>query len=288
MDHKIGPRILIVLAAVLWSSSGLFAKAPLFDIWPAADRGLLLAFWRALFAGVLLLPAVRRPRWNVGLVPMALCFTCMNVTFMRSMTLTTAANAIWLQSTAPLWVFVFGLLFYRESHDRRDLIPLGFGLVGVALILAFELGSSENRSLEGVIYGLLAGIFYAAVIVSMRFLRGQNGAWLVAVNHLTAAAVLAPFCLHLGYGVDAQRLGVLACFGLFQMGLPYLLIARGLRDVPSQEASGIALIEPVLLPIWVYLAWGEQPAWWTIAGGALILAGLILRYSHTISRPTSD
>jgi drug/metabolite transporter, DME family len=286
MDHKVGARVAIVLAAVLWSSSGLFAKAPLFDNWPAGDRGSLLAFWRALFAGVLLLPVVRRPRWNVWLVPMALCFTGMNVTFMRSMTLTTAANTIWLQYTAPLWVFVFGLFLFREPRDRRDLIPLGFGLAGVGLILAFELGSSQTRSIEGVVCGLVAGVFYAAVIVSMRFLRGQDSAWLVAVNHLTAAAILGPYCLYLGYGVDTRQLGVLACFGLFQMGLPYLLIARGLRDVPSQEASGITLLEPLLLPVWVYLAWGERPAWWTMAGGALILVGLILRYTRGVSRPT--
>ncbi len=282
LNHKVVARLAIVVAAILWSTSGLFVKAPLFDDWPTSDRGTLLAFWRALFAGLLLLPAVRRPRFSKWLVPMALCFTGMNVTYVRSMTLTTAANTIWLQSTAPLWVFVLGLLWKREARDRRDLVPLLFGLAGVATILSFELRAPQGRSVEGVICGLLAGVFYAAVIVSIRNLRDQNGAWLVTVNLLSAAAILAPYALASDYSVDARQLGVLACFGVFQMGLPYVLFARGLREVPSQEASGIALLEPLLLPVWVFLAWGERPAWWTIAGGALILIGLILRYARGV------
>jgi drug/metabolite transporter, DME family len=74
------------------------------------------------------------------------------------------------------------------------------------------------------------------------------------------------------------QLVVLAAFGLFQMGLPYLLFARGLRSVSSQEASLISLLEPVLVPVWVYLAWGDKPAWWTLGGGGLILTGLAIRY----------
>jgi drug/metabolite transporter (DMT)-like permease len=72
---------------------------------------------------------------------------------------------------------------------------------------------------------------------------------------------------------------VLAAFGFFQMGLPYLFFARGLRSISSQEATGIGLLEPILLPIWVYLAWHEMPAEWTLIGGGLILAGLVLRYT---------
>ncbi len=128
-------RLLVLIAAVLWSTNGLFVKSGVFDDWPPDVRGTLLAFWRALFAGLLLLPAVRRPRWEWRLAPMALAFTGMNVAFLQSMTLTTAANAIWLQSTAPLWVFLWSLAVNRAGRNPRDLVPVLCGLAGAVIIL---------------------------------------------------------------------------------------------------------------------------------------------------------
>ena len=110
---KLAGRLSIVAAAILWSSSGLFAKWPIFDVWPAETRGIQLAFWRAFFAALVLLPTVRRPRWRLGLVPLAIAFTLMNVTYLTAMSRTTAANAIWLQSTCPWWVFLFSVLLLR-------------------------------------------------------------------------------------------------------------------------------------------------------------------------------
>lgn len=286
---KTAGRLFILAAAVMWSTNGLFVKSTVFADWPQDTRGTLLAFYRALFAGLLVLPAVRKPRFDVRLVPMALAFTGMNVAFLQSMTLTTAANAIWLQSTAPLWVFLFGLTLYRDVRDPRDLIPLAFGLAGAATILSFELraNSVDSRAGIGVLLGLLSGIFYAGVVVSMRRLRGEEGTFLVAVNHLAAAAILAPYCLWLRQSVSPYQFVVLAAFGFFQMGVPYLLFARGLREVSSQEGAAIALLEPVLVPIWVYLVpGGERPAPWTIAGAALILTGLVWRYWR--AREASD
>ncbi len=268
-------RLLVLAAALMWSTSGLFAKAPIFEAWPDAQRGPLLAFWRALFAGLLLMPAVRRPRWQIGLVPMVLAFAGMNVTYMTAMSLTTAANAIWLQSTAPLWIFVIGALLLREPFARQEAVPLIFGACGVGVILAFEL---RGQATVGNLCGLAAGICYAWVVLSIRRLRDQNGPWLVALNHLVAAAVLAPYMIVIMRWPSAAQLLVLSAFGLFQMGLPYVLFARGLRYISPLEAATIALIEPVVTPLWVYLAWGEQPAWWTLCGGGLILTGLVLRY----------
>jgi DME family drug/metabolite transporter len=283
LSGKATGRLCILLAAMLWSTSGLFVKSTVFDDWPQLERGTLLAFWRALFAGTILLPAVRQPRWDWRLVPMALAFTAMNITFLRSMTLTTAANSIWLQSTAPLWVFVFGLTLYRDVRDPRDLVPLVFGLAGAGTILSCELRTNSLGSTAGigVVLGLCSGIFYAGVVVSMRVLRGHTAAFLVAVNHLAAAILLAPYCVYVAQPVSGRQMLVLAAFGFFQMGLPYLLFARGLREVSGQEGAAIALIEPVLVPLWVYLMpGGERPAWWTVAGGALILTGLLLRYAR--------
>ncbi len=277
-------RLCVLAAALMWSTGGLFAKAPLFDVWPEEVRGTLLSFWRALFAGLLLLPAVRRPRWRPQLVPLGFSFIAMNVTYLTAMSLTTAANAIWLQYTAPFWVFVLGAIIWRTPLARHDRGPLFLGAIGVALILYFELGGGSQARIEGssnqigIACGLAAGLFYAGVVIGMHTLREENSVWLVAFCHLVAALVLLPVVLYIGIRPTLTQLLVLAIFGLFQMGLPYLLLVHGLRSVTPQEASLISLCEPVLVPLWVWLAWSFRADWWTIAGGACILAGLLLRY----------
>lgn len=269
-------RMWIVAAAVLWSSSGLFAKAPAFDIWPSESRGVLLAFWRALFAGLLLLPFVRRPRWDSRLVPLCVTFAAMNVTYLSAMTLSTAANAIWLQSTAPWWVLLFGLVALGQPLVRAERLPLVIGGLGLAIILAFEL---RGQAQTGVLCGLISGMTYAGVVLSLRALWSQDSVWLIVVSHLATAAVMLPYVIYLDIWPDAGQLPVLAAFGFLQMAVPYVMFARGLRSVTSQEATIIGLLEPLLLPLWVYLAWSEAPAPWTLVGGGLILAGLILRYA---------
>lgn len=269
-----GGRGWIVAAAILWSLSGLFAKAPTFADWPVETRGPLLAFWRALFAGLLLIPAVRQPRWKWQLVPLALSFTAMNICYLTAMTMTTAANAIWLQSAAPFWILLWGLCGGGERPSRADMAPLALSGLGIGLIVCCE-AMGESRA--GIAFGMASGLFYALVVMQLRNLRSENSAWLITVNHLVAAAMLLPYVIYQRTWPSPTQLPVLAAFGLLQMGLPYVFFAKGLQTTPSQEATGIGLLEPLLLPIWVYLAWNEQPAWWTIVGGMLIFVSLILR-----------
>jgi len=253
----------------------LFAKWPIFDTWPPATRGPVLAFWRSLFAALVLLPTVRRPRWQAGLIPLTCCFALMSVTYMTAMARTTAANAIWLQSTCPWWVFVFSVVFLREPIVRRDLVPLAFGVLGVGTILWFEV---QGQAGFGVACGLVAGISYAGVVVLMRRLRAENPPWLVALNHAVVAGVLLPWVIHLHQWPTTSQLLALAAFGLFQMAIPYVLLVRGLRSISSQEAVAIGMVEPLLIPVWAFLIRHEIPAWWTIAGASLIFAGLVVRY----------
>jgi drug/metabolite transporter (DMT)-like permease len=274
-------RLLVALAAVMWSTSGLFAKATTFAVWPADERGILLAFWRAAFAGVLLLPAVRRPKWDIKLVPLCLAFTLMNVTYLSAMSLTTAANSIWLQSTAPWWVLLVGVLVLGEPFPRRELAPLLIGGLGLAVILGFEV---QGQARAGVLLGLVSGFAYSGVVLSLRALRGLDTVWIVAIAHLVTAAIIFPYVAYLNAWPTPHQLPVLAGFGLIQMALPYVFFARGLRAITSQEATVIGLLEPILLPVWVYLAWGERAAPWTIIGGGLILAGLVLRYGAPLVR----
>ncbi len=272
-------RLLVVAACLLWSTNGFFVKWPVFADWPDDTRGLMLAFWRNVFASAVLIPMVRRPAWDWRLLPMSLSFTLMSVTFLSSMVYTTAANAIWLQNTAPLWILISGLWIYREPFDARNRVPLITGLAGAALIIACEVyHQPTTNSVNGVLHGAASGLFYAIVVVSMRRLRTLNSAWLIAVNHVVAVILLAPWVLTqtpLPHGI---QWAVLIAFGVVQMGIPYVLFAEGLKHIPSQEGAAVGLLEPVLVPIWVFLAWGEVTSWWTIVGGVIILVGLGWRY----------
>ena len=280
-------RLLVVVAAIMWSTSGLFAKAPIFTSWAFESRGIILAFWRALFAGVFLLPFVRRPRFHWGLVPATLIFAAMNVTYMNAMARTTAANAIWLQNISPAWVFLIGVLFLKETAVRRDWMMLVAASIGVGFILAFELTRSNgsSTSIAGVYWGLSSGALLGSVILSLRILRDFDAVWLIALNHLVTAAVLAGFVLPNYDAPTPSQLGWLFAFGVFQMGTPYVLFANGVRTIAGHEASFLILLEPVLVPLWVWLAWHQHPeysapAWWTFVGGATILGGLVLRYAN--------
>src|SRR6185312_12073119 len=159
--------------------------------------------------------------------------------------------------------------------------------IGVALILYHK---SRGAQLEAVLLGLASGVFYAGVVLSLRQLRDMDPAWLAAVNHLVTAIVLAPLGLSATYFPSGVQWLLLAGLGIVQMGLPYVLFARGLKSIPGHEATGIGLMEPLLVPLWVYLAWGDRPAWWTLVGGGLILVGLAIRYLATTSpaRPEAE
>lgn len=272
-------RLLVVAAALLWSTSGFFAKAPFFAGWP----GPVLAFWRAIFACCVLFPAARERRWSWKLFPMMGVFAAMNYTYLTSLVKCEASVAIWLQSTAPMWVFLVSVLLLGEPAKLGDWFLLGVGSTGVGLILWHEL---QGASPEGVLYGLASGVCYAGIVLSLRWLREFNSAWLVALNHLATALALAPTLsgsIHQGHWPQGVQWLFLAGFGILQMGTPYVLFARGLKSIPAHEASGIGLLEPVLLPVWVFVAWRHDPGytpprWWTLAGGGLILAALVIRY----------
>ena len=179
-------RVLVLIAAVLWSSSGFFAKAPFFAGWP----GPTLAFWRAIFALVILLPLVRRPVWNWRIVPMSLAFAAMNYTYLSALEFGSAANAIWLQCLAPTWTLLVGVWLLKERASRGDWRMAAFSLAGIGLILFCELrrASTEEHALAAVIFGVSSGMLYAAVVLFLRVLRGADAGWLIAVNHAVTVA----------------------------------------------------------------------------------------------------
>jgi len=236
----------------------------------------MLAFWRSFFAALILIPFVRRPRWTARMAPLVSAFSLMTAVYLSAIVLTTAANAIWLQATAPAWVFLLGRFFMKETAKRGDRVLLLFGAVGVALILSCEITSG---AVAGVTCGVVSGVLFAIVMMSLRALRDQDSFWLISLCHTATVIVLLPIVCLWGQWPSLAQLPYLAALGIFQMGIPYVLFARGVRLLHGNEAAGLTLLEPVLNPLWVFLAWGEVPAWWTIVGAACILAGLVTRYA---------
>ncbi len=273
-------RCLIALAAVLWSLSGGFSKiltknTPFGLNTPEVD-GLVMAFYRAFFAGVVLLPVLRRRDLSFRplMVGMVLCFAIMNALFVTALKLGTAANAILLQYTAPMWMYLVAVLVLGEPADRRSSVSLVVGMVGMLVIVV---GGWRGAQIGVVALGLGSGVAYAGVILFLRVLRDASPRWLTVLNHLFSALVLVPLVWNLGVPRPAQ-LVVLFFFGAVQMALPYWLMARGLRVVSPQEAGTITLLEPLLNPVWAFLVAGEVPETATFIGGPFILAALAWRY----------
>ncbi len=282
-------RLLIVLAALLWSTSGAFAKVmstpTRLGLHEPRPGVLQLAALRVLFAGIVLLPLLR-PRdvsFRPALAVTAVSFAVMNALFIAALYLGTAANAILLQYTAPMWMFLFSVWWMGEQADRRGAVALAIGLVGIALIV---FGGWEGGELVVVLLALGSGVAFAGVILGLRFQRGASTIWLTVVNHLFGGLVLLPFLFFLP-PLALRQYAWLFAFGALQMALPYVLMARGLRAVSPQEAGTLTLLEPLLNPLWAYLVSPETetPGEFTLYGGACVLGALVYRYWPTRPAP---
>lgn len=262
-------RLFILLAAILWSLAGVFIK--FLDLHPLA-----IVLYRSLFASLVFVPFLRIGdfRLNGTLVVSALTYTAAIASFVSANKLTTAANAIVLQYTAPVFVFVFARLVLGEKTSRLNILALSVSMLGVAVISFDSAGEPE---MAGVLLALLSGVLFAVYMVNLARIKDASPVYVTWFNNLTCAAVLLPF-ISAQLSLTAPQAVALAVMGAVQLGLPYFLFFKGLQRISVQEAALLALIEPVLNPVWVASLVGEIPSPATLTGGAMILLALALRY----------
>lgn len=267
-------RFELLAAAALFSTGGAAIKACAFPGWQVA--GL-----RSLFAVLAFLVCVRaarhwptRAEWLVG-VSYAATLTL----FVLANKQTTAANTIFLQSTAPLYILLASPFLLHERIRGRDIVFLAVMVGGLALLFVDESGSTESapRPMLGNVLALASGVAWAATVMGLRTLsknpasgraRGGLGA-VVAGNALTflvCAPLMSPFVS--GTPVDWA---VIVYLGVVQIALAYLFLTAALALLPSFEASVILLVEPVLSPLWAWIVHGEKPGTWALAGGAILV-----------------
>lgn len=260
-------RLLLLAAACLWSTAGAAMKLCQLSGWQIAGG-------RSLIAGAFLFVAVhsarRRPTWPVLLASAAYAATV--ICFAVANKLTTAANAIFIQSTAPLWVLLLSPRLLGERPTRAELWSVPVFALGLSCFFMDELSPGQ---MLGNWVALGAGLSFAACTIGLRKLGAGSAPALVYGNWL-AALVSVPlwFAGPVPGALDLLALGYL---GVFQLGLAYLCFARGVAHTPALEASLLVLLEPVLNPIWTFFVAGERPGPWAITGGAIVLAATAWR-----------
>jgi drug/metabolite transporter (DMT)-like permease len=274
-----GDRLLILAAALLFSTGGAAVKLCSISSWQVA----CLRSGIAALALFLMLPSARRGwSWRTVLVGSAYALTM--ITYVVSNKLTTSANAIFLQSTAPFYVLLLGPLLLGEPLRRRNLLFMAALAAGFVLIFGGPqtLTDTAPDPLRGNFVAAAAGVFWALTIVGLRWLgrAGPGGASNAAASaticgNAIAALVSAPLALPI-VGATATDWGSVVFLGVFQIALAYVFMIRGVRTVGALEVSLLVLLEPVLNPVWSWWVHGEQPSTRALLGGTVIIVATAL------------
>ena len=277
MSSATSARLKLALAALLFSTGGAAIKAAAFTSWQIAG-------FRSGIAGVvlwLLVPQARRGwTWRVFLVGVAYAATL--VLFVLANRLTTSANTIFLQSTAPLYVLLLSPWLLREPVRPAD---IGFmAIVGLGLALFFvgaerPLATAPDPA-RGNLLAAGSGVTWALTVCGLRWMGAREGGGsamaAVVVGNFIAFAAALPQALPVGPHPPGDW-AVIVFLGVFQIGLAYVLVTAALRHLPALEASIILLIEPALNPLWAWAVHGEVPGAFALAGGTIILGATTLR-----------
>lgn len=291
--------VFLLLASLLWSLNGALIKL-IYEGGQGPDP-VVIAFYRSLFAGLFLLP-LARGKWRTlggsksvgaihrhtthgscvcrsrrGIRPAAVWgvvfFTLMTASFVIANTKTKAANAIILQYTSTFWIFALSPWLLRERARAGDLWILGLAMVGIAVIFA----GNASTDIVGLTIALASGLLFGLLTMMIRRLRDSDSAAVTVFNNLGSAVLLLPIAWGMGSLLLSWRALLLLIFmGIVQFGTPYYLYTLGLARVPAYQASLITMLEPVLVPVWTYMAVGERVPSTTFIGGAVILAALVL------------
>jgi drug/metabolite transporter (DMT)-like permease len=260
----------LVGAALCWSLAGVLIKA-VAESWP----GLAVAGGRGGIAAVFLLLTNRGLRFTFSRdqIVGALGYAACTVTFCLATTLTSAANAILLQYTAPVWVALLGAWLLREPATRADWLTIAVALSGMAL---FFKDSLTLGHLGGDLMAVLSGVCFAGMTIALRKQKDGSPVESIILGNLLACAIGLPWILR-APPLPGAGWGALLLLGTVQLGFSYWLFARAIKHVTALEALLIPVMEPVLNPVWVLIFMGERPTPWAIAGGAVVLGAVTVR-----------
>jgi drug/metabolite transporter (DMT)-like permease len=234
---------------------------------------------RSAIAALVIWIYLRRPHfvWSFTLIAGAIAYLGAQSLFVAATTLTSAANAIFLQYTAPVWVALFGIWYLREPARAVDWWTIGVIFVGMVLFFGDGLSS---EGIQGNLLAILGGICFAWLILFMRKQKDDSPESIALLGNILCALVGLPFVVMAwveGTLPGAESWLILIYLGVLQLGIPYLLYARSIRHLHAVEAVLIQTLEPILNPIWVFLVLQERPGPWSMAGALVVLTAVTMR-----------
>ena len=266
------PVVLVLIAVLLWSTGGMFIKlATNLDAYQ-------VTFFRSLLAGITVLIITWRDGLRINLFG-AMCsviYATLLFLFVWATKHTTAANAIFLQYTAPIYILILAPFVIGEKFHLRDLVTVIFCLAGMSL---FFVGDLTIGDYQGNIAALGSGIFLGLYIMLLRHPKamGMSGTITVIYGNFLLALLTLPSGLAAFPTAGIMDYAAVGFLGIFQIGISYILFIKGVRGgTRPLDASIIGFIEPLLNPVWVFFFVGERPQKWAILGGAIIIATVVV------------
>jgi drug/metabolite transporter (DMT)-like permease len=254
--------------ALLWSLAGLFIK--LIDWNPFA-----IAFGRSAIAALFLFAWIRKPRFTFSAVQItaALAYSATMLLFVYANKATTSANAILLQYGEPIYVAIIGSFLLKERPRVEHIVAFAFVALGMGLFFAGGLGGG---SFLGNAAAVVAGLTFSIYVILMRKQKDGSPIESALIAHVITATIAFIGCLFLpAPRIDGKSLAAIAGLGILQIGLASALFSIGIKRIKALDSSLIGVLEPVLNPLWVFLAMGEAPSANALAGGAIIVAAVV-------------
>lgn len=268
----------VVAASLLWSTGGLLIK--MVDWNPIAIAGMrsgissvvMLIFWYML--------TKRLPkRLDKTALFAAVNYVVLVMLFVSANKLTTSANAILLQFTAPAWAIVIGGAFFNEKFVKKDYITVFVVFLGMVLFFLGDLGGGKTI---GNIIAIISGISMAMMIILLKRVKNHKPLEVVFWGNLLTFIIAIPF-----YGTitftQSNTLGILL-LGVFQLGISYIFFTKGIQNVSVLEGILIPVLEPLLNPVWVLIGTGEMPSQYALIGGAIVLVAVIFHSLSEVKR----
>jgi drug/metabolite transporter (DMT)-like permease len=272
---SVPPILFVLAAALLWSTGSLFIKS-------TSLGALELSFGRSLFAAVTVAVLTRREGFRLNPLTLisSFLYAGLLLLFVEANKLTTAANAIFLQYTAPVYVLVLEPLMFKERFRRADVLVVAACVGGMSL---FFVGQLRPRDVAGNLSALGAGVCFAFFLLLLRHPRAGrvNRASSVIYGNLLICILTLPSFAHVAGTLALKDALIIIYLGVIQIGLAYTLFTLGIaRGVRSLDAGVVGYVEPMLNPVWVFLFIGERPSRWAFMGGCVIIAAVL---AHTVA-----